>query len=81
MIEQQLQTHIVDYLEMETQTEKVECKNIRVQTPVPEIVDTEMQTDPIGRVRKYTLKKYHHIYFPFSFSSVFPFFYDNILPL
>lgn len=50
MKEQQLQTHIRDYLENETQTEKVESKNVRIQTPVPDIVDTEMQTDPIGRV-------------------------------
>ena len=51
MKEQIIQTHIFDYLEIETQTEIKECKNIRVQTPIPEFVDTQMQTDPIGRVK------------------------------
>jgi hypothetical protein len=42
-----LQTHIIDLLESEMQTEQVETKNERIQTPYPELTEAEVQTEEV----------------------------------
>jgi len=50
-MEQMLQTHLIDLLQMATQTDKLETKNERIQTPYPEYETVEVQTDEMEELK------------------------------